>query len=426
MKKTLGWSLLIVLFIFSCSTFSARKTVLTYWTHTDDNRTRIENRYIAEFTKMHPDVEIKRVVNEASKMGDIVLTAFAANNGPDLFNLPIEQEYGYMMNHRVAPVDYKLLGYKNWAALKDDYADNTFDAVTMKGKIYGLPLEVTNWSIFINKKIFRSVGLDPEKDYPKTWEEMADISEKLVLRNGDIITRRGFDFRYPYYLVSFIPMVQQLGGDLLSADGKEAIVNDQAWIKALDFMKAWGPHGRNLGSPTYVNARKIFDNDNNDMAMCLSGFYQEGRIKVDNPEFYDSGEWMVVPFPVFEDAAQDVRCAYYGHYLMVNDSISKQKKQIAWKFIDYMLSHPVEYLTEVNIIQPRKDLVESELFKSLPYTDVFMDDMAKAKPVFLHENGSQFERYIKEAVEEVMLTNADSEEALATLKRKIQEVLDED
>ncbi|HBL36997.1 MAG TPA: ABC transporter substrate-binding protein, partial [Firmicutes bacterium] len=182
----------------------------TYWTHTDDNRTRIENRYIAEFTKMHPDVEIKRVVNEASKMGDIVLTAFAANNGPDLFNLPIEQEYGYMMNHRVAPVDYKLLGYKNWAALKDDYADNTFDAVTMKGKIYGLPLEVTNWSIFINKKIFRSVGLDPEKDYPKTWEEMADISEKLVLRNGDIITRRGFDFRYPYYLVSFIPMVQQL------------------------------------------------------------------------------------------------------------------------------------------------------------------------------------------------------------------------
>ena len=103
MKKALGWSLLFVLFIFSCSAFSARKTVITYWTHTDDNRTRIEDRYIAEFTKMNPDVEIRRVVNEASKMGDIVLTAFAANNGPDIFNLPIEQEYGYMMNHRVAP-----------------------------------------------------------------------------------------------------------------------------------------------------------------------------------------------------------------------------------------------------------------------------------------------------------------------------------
>ncbi|HBG15874.1 MAG TPA: ABC transporter substrate-binding protein, partial [Firmicutes bacterium] len=286
--------------------------------------------------------------------------------------------------------------------------------------------ELTNWSIFINKKIFRSVGLDPEKDYPKTWEEMADISEKLVLRDGEIITRRGFDFRYPYYLVSFLPMVQQLGGDLISADGKKAIVNEQAWIKALNFMKEWGPHGRNLGSPTYVNARKIFDKDNNDIAMCLSGFYQEGRLKEDNPEFYDSGEWMVAPFPVFKDAVQNLGCAYYGHYLMVNASIPKAKQKIAWKFIKYMLDHSLEYLTEVNLIQPRKDLVESDLFKNLPYTKVFMDDMARSKPVFLHENGYQFEQYIKQAIEAVMLSNEKSEVALADLRRNIQEVLDEE
>lgn len=426
MKKGLFWVLIISLFILSVTAFSAKKTVITYWTHTDDNRTRIEERYIAEFTKMHPNVEIKRVVNEASKMGELVLTAFAARSGPDIFNLPIEQEYGYIVNQRVAPVDHRALGYRNVEELKADYAPNTFDPVTMKGKIYGLPLELTNWCVFINKRVFRSAGLDPEKDYPRTWEEMADISEKLVIRNGDIITRRGFDFRYPYYLVSFLPMVQQLGGDLLSADGKSAIVNDEAWIKALNFMKEWGPHGRNLGSPTYVNARKIFDYDNNDIAMCLSGFYQEGRMKIDNPEFFESGDWMVVPFPVFKDAVQDVACAYYGHYLMVNSSIPKSKQKIAWQFIKYMLDHPLEYLTEVNIIQPRKDLIESELFKSLPYTDIFMADMARAKPVFLHENGYQFERYIKEAIEDVMLSNVNSEEALATLKRKIQDVLDEE
>ncbi len=34
---------------------------LTYWTHTDDNRTEIEDRYIAEFTEMYPNVKIKRV-----------------------------------------------------------------------------------------------------------------------------------------------------------------------------------------------------------------------------------------------------------------------------------------------------------------------------------------------------------------------------
>ena len=69
--------------------------------------------------------------------------------------------------------------------------------------------------------------------------------------------------------------------------------------------------------------------------------------------------------------------------------------------------------------------MESDFFKRPPYTDVFMADMTRAKPVFLHENGYQFERYIKEAIEDVMLSNVKSEDALATLKRKIQEVLDE-
>lgn len=416
----------MIVCLFSLVVNAADKIVLNYWTHTDDNRTLIENRYIKEFEEKHPNVEIRRVVNEASKMGDLVLTAFSANNGPDVFNLPIEQEYGYMINGRVAPVDFRALGYSSFDELKKNYMENIFGPVTMDGNIYGLPLELTNWAIFINKKVFRDAGLDPEKDFPKTWENMVNISEKLVLRDGEIITRRGFDFRYPYYLVSFLPMVQQLGGDLLSPDGKTAIVNDEAWIKALKFIKDWGPHGKNLGSPTYVNARKTFDKDNNDIAMCLSGLYQEGRLRDDNPDFYNSGEWMVVPFPVFENAKNNLAAAYYGHYLMVNSQISNEKQEMAWKFIDYMLSHPVEYLKKVNIVQPTQDLIESKAFKNMPYSNVFMEDLARAKPVFLHQNGYQFERYIKEAIESVMLQGTSVDGALKYLRLSIQEVLDEE
>jgi multiple sugar transport system substrate-binding protein len=424
--KRLSLLLALVLVVALSLGAGAQKIIeITYWTHTDDNRTLIENRYIAEFQKMYPNVRVKRVVNEAAKMGDLVLTAFSANNAPDLFNLPIEQEYGYMMQGRVSPVDYAAIGVKDANALRAEYMPGTFDSVTVGGKIYGLPLEITNWAIYINKKIFRSVGLDPEKDYPKTWEEMADISEKLTLRNGDIITRRGFDFRYPYYLVSLLPMVEQLGGALLSPDGKKAIVNDAAWLKVLKFMKEWGPYGRNLGSPTYPAPRKIWNKDNNDMAMCLSGFYQQGRLKIDNEAFFDSNEWMVVPFPVFKDAVNDVRCSYYGHFLMVNAQAPKEKQEMAWKLSAYMLSHPMEYLNIVNIIIPKKDMLDSKEFKSLPYMDVFMDDMAKSHMVFLHENGYQFERFIGDAVQAVMMSKVTEQEALNTLRQRIQEVLDE-
>lgn len=222
---------------------------LEFWTHEDPNRDAIENRYVEEFMAANPGVTINRVTHSSKKIFELVLTAFAANAGPDIFNMQIEQAYSYIINERVAPVNYKAIGYSGAQEMLDQYIDGSMDSVVYDGEVYGIPLELNNWAVYINKRVFADAGLDAEKDYPRTWEQMADISEKLVLRDGQIITRRGFDFRYPYYLISMVPMVEQLGGKLVSDDGKTAIINDKAWIEFLTFMQEWGPNGRNLGSP---------------------------------------------------------------------------------------------------------------------------------------------------------------------------------
>jgi len=423
MKKALLLVLLIALFSFVAL---AEKIELNFWTHEDPNRTLLEDRYILEFQQMYPDVVINRVTHSSVKIQELILTAFSANQGPDIFNMSIEDEYAYVANGRVAPVDWKALGYKNLQEVYDTYLPGMLDSVTFEGELYGLPLELTNWCIMLNKKVFKDAGLDPEKDYPKTWEEMAEVSEKLIIKDGEILQRRGFDFRYPYYLVSVVPMVEQLGGKLVSDDGKTAIINDAAWLKVLNYFKDWGPNGNNLGSPTYKSARKLFNADNNDIAMCLTGLYQEGRIRAENPDFYDSGEWMVVPFPVFEDAVADVPCCFYGHFYMVNFQKPKKNQEMAWKFIDYMLSHGDEYLDVVNIIQPTKALMESELFKSMPFSAVFADDMAKGHVVYYHANSAKIQELIKQAVESVMLLNESPESALKKLREKVQEDLDEE
>jgi multiple sugar transport system substrate-binding protein len=407
-------------------TFNAAADIeITFWTHEDPNRTEIENRYIEEFEQANPGVTVKRVTSASGKIQELILTAFAANQGPDIFNMSIEDEYAYIVNERLAPVDFKAAGYSSIQAIYDAYIPGVLDPATYKGKLYGLPLELTNWCIYVNKKIFRDAGLDPEKDYPKTWEEMVEVSDKIAIREGEILKRRGFDFRYPYYLVSTVPMVEQLGGKLISDDGKKAIINDEAWIKFLKFMQEWGPNGKILGSPTYTNARKLFNKDNNDVAMCLTGLYQQGRIRKDNLDFYNSGEWMVVPFPIFEDAVKDVPAAYYGHYYMVNSQKPKENQQMAWKFIAYMLSHPEEYLTKVNIVQPTVKLMESETFKSMPYSEVFRNDMAKGHIVYYGADSAKIQSHIREAVESVMLAGVSPEDALKTLRRKVQEVLEE-
>ncbi len=260
MKKLLFITLVISLIISPLFATGEKEETgpitLKFWTHEDPNRTRIEERYIQEFEATHPNIKIERTTQASTKIIELVQTAFAANSGPDIFNLSIEDEYQYIANARVAPIDLKAAGYASEKDLIDTYTKGMLDPVTLNGNIYGLPLELTNWCIFINKNVFRDAGLDPEKDYPKTWEEMADVSEKLVIRDGDILTRRGFDFRYPYYLVAMLPMVEQLGGQLISDDGTTAIVGEEAWIKFLTYMQEWGPSGRNLGSPTYKKCSK--------------------------------------------------------------------------------------------------------------------------------------------------------------------------
>jgi multiple sugar transport system substrate-binding protein len=358
-------------------------------------------------------------------MAELILTAFAANQGPDIFNLQIEDEYAYIVNRRLAPVDYRAAGYDSIQSIYNAYIPKVLDPVAYQGSLYGLPLELTNWCVYLNDRVFKSAGLNPSRDYPKTWEDMVAVSEKIVIREGEILKRRGFDFRYPYYLVSMVPMAEQLGGKLISDDGKQAIVNDQAWIQFLSFMKEWGPNGKNLGSPTYTNARKIFNKDNNDIAMCMSGLYQAGRIRADNPEFYNSGEWRVIPYPVFQNAANDVACAYYGHYLVVNAQKPKENQSMAWKFIGYMLQHSEEYLSKVGLIQPTKKLMASKTFSEMPYSKVFKDDMERGHVVYYGENSAKIQEHIRGAVESVMLSGDSPGDAVKTLRRKVQETLEE-
>ncbi|MCG2820590.1 MAG: ABC transporter substrate-binding protein, partial [Candidatus Atribacteria bacterium] len=110
---------------------------------------------------------------------------------------------------------------------------------------------------------------------------------------------------------------------------------------------------------------------------------------------------------------------------MVNGQKSNENQQMAWKFIAYMLSHSEEYLTKVNIVQPTVELMSSETYKSMPYSDVFTNDMAKGHIVYYGENSAKIQSHIREAVESVMLAGVSPEDALKTLKRKVQEVLDE-
>lgn len=397
---------------------------LTIWTHEDPNRKVMEQEFIDEFCKENPNVTVDYQTYPSSKMAELLTVAFSANEGPDIFNSNQSVIRKFVVEGQASELDPAWLGYSSLDEITSQYIPNSLAPVTYEGGLYGLPLEYTNFCTYLNKNIFRDAGLDPETDYPKTWEEVMEVSEKLVLRDGEIITRRGFDFRYPSYLMQILPMVEQLGGKLISDDGKSAIIGDEAWLRVLNYMKEWGPTGKNLGGPTYVAPRKVFDNNENEIAMSDSGLYQQGRMETANPDFYNSDDWMVIPYPQWSDAKYDIAGHIAGHFYLVNGNVSSAKQQWAWKLVNFMLSHDEDYLTRVTLVHPKYELFESETFKNIPYSDVFKSDMEKATISYYDEYSSAIEDKIKTAFEKVMLQGDDPEQVLVELRRDVQEIID--
>lgn len=406
--------------------------VLNLWTHEDPNRQKMEEQFAREYMTANPHVTINYSVYPSTNIQDLIPAAYAAKNGPSIWNLELQKAYPLYMQGLSAPIPVRELGYTNEQALLDSYLPGMLDPVTDKdgslfgrrGAIYGLPLEMVNFGMYLNKKIFRDAGLDPDRDYPKTWEDMMAVSERIVRRNGDIITRRGFDFRYPDYLISWVPMVEQLGGKVVSDDGREAIVGEAAWVKVLNYMKEWGPNGKNLGSSTMTAARRQFDNDQNEIAMHLSGIYQEARMKTANAAFFESDDWMVIPYPVFQ-GGQRITNTYYFQYYMVNSQIPQNEQVEAWKFVHYMLSHGDMYLENVALTQPTKAVFEGALFKSMPFSNVFTEDLKSAHVVYHSGFSWRINELIGTAIVNVMTTNTTAQQAYAALKRDSQAVLNE-
>ena len=107
----LALSMVVSLFAGGSKESGDEQIVIEFWTHEDVNRQALEDRYIQEFMETHPNVTVNVTRQASTKLIELVQTAFAAGEGPTMFNLSISDEYPYIVAGRVAPVDYEAAGY---------------------------------------------------------------------------------------------------------------------------------------------------------------------------------------------------------------------------------------------------------------------------------------------------------------------------
>ncbi|GGD62898.1 ABC transporter substrate-binding protein [Paenibacillus nasutitermitis] len=121
--------------------------------------------------------------------------------------------------------------------MKQDLLPGPLSVATVNDKIYGLPFMTGTFALQYNKDVLRKAGFDPDKDIPKTWDELVNMVNDITAKgNGEYY---GYMINASDGLGSMFrahPWVKQMGTDFGTADG-DATFNSPDALKAYEFLR---------------------------------------------------------------------------------------------------------------------------------------------------------------------------------------------
>lgn len=203
-----------------------------------------------------------------------ILTALAANTGPDVFYAIPDQMPQYAEEDMLLDLDPYLKDYD-----MDDFVDTALVSTKWKDKTYGLPILQEAYTFFYNVDVIEAIGEDPEH-LPETWEEFKDWAEKAKEKDFYATSFQGGGSMngtlYPY--------LWQAGGDVITEDD-EVLINEPEGVEAFEFInemydKGWIPKD----SITAMEHDAIWDSGEM-LAVLGSGISLNNLMKNDNFEF---------------------------------------------------------------------------------------------------------------------------------------------
>jgi multiple sugar transport system substrate-binding protein len=202
-------------------------------------------------------------------------------------------------------------------ARKDDFIESTLATATYEGRIWGVPHKTNAGFLY-----YRTDQIDQD---PETWQEVYELAAE-----HDGIAYQGAS--YEGLTVDFLELAFAAGGEVLSEDGKTAVLDSPENLAALKFMVDGIKSGAAPKAvTTYMEepARRAFEAGR--VTFLRNWPYVYGTA---NRAKATKGKFKVVPFPSFEGAG---KAGILGGFNLVISTYSKNPGG-ALKLIDYMTS----------------------------------------------------------------------------------------
>jgi len=321
--------LLLLIPFFLCSCTKNRQDTISFASWGSVTEVGIIKNAISEFEKENPDIKIQFIHIPQNYFQKIHLM-FASNTPPDVI----------FLNNLYLPVYAPFLVDVSNEIEKSEYYPQTLSGMSYKGKLYGIPRDISNLVFYVNTD---KISLPDEN-----WT-INDLLEKCN-ENTD---KNVFCTSYEDTLYWVLPYLAYFGGGILDKNLNLIIHSDKS-IEGLIFYK-------NLKTKYHYAPKKSQIGSLTQAQMFLEGkilFYLSGRWMF--PKISDSANfnWAVINFPYGESP----QCADVSGWAIAKAS---KNKDSAMKFIKFLSNkNTSKYFTQTGLIVPARIDVSQNLNKS--------------------------------------------------------------
>ncbi len=281
---------------------------------------------VLRFEHENPGIKIRGVERQYSPQEFV--TAMAGGKGPDVMHVWIGSIGILARQGFIAPVDEYI---RQWD--QADYIPKKVWRPTRYGrKTYGVPRDTYFTVLFYRKDLFKAAGLDPQQP-PRNWDELVAYARQLTKPE---IGQYGFGLAPDTW--HFMDFVWQNNGRLLEAKRSgylNAPLDSPAVLQTLQFWhdlkfkyKVLPPNAL----PATENIQQMFALGKVAMmmgvAMQLPALLNKYGLQLDKTG--------IAPLPA---GPAGYRASHAGgEVFVINASIPKEKRDAAWKYIEFELS----------------------------------------------------------------------------------------
>ncbi|OGL63416.1 MAG: hypothetical protein A3J27_15670 [Candidatus Tectomicrobia bacterium RIFCSPLOWO2_12_FULL_69_37] len=403
---------------------SASAQGITWWEHSNPPHNNYSKELVADWNKKNPNARVEYEVFAMTPYFKKLSAALSTKSAADMFTVLDILLPGFTTKNVLAPIRPEWLGYKDLADMKKAYLPGALEGYMHEGKLYAVPIISNTFALYLNTDHFREAGLDPEKDYPRTWEDIAKVGQKLVKRQGDTITREAFDFAMHssvwtmWYLEG---LIRQYGGSILDAAGKKCTANGEAGVKAMQVRSMYVQKYK-ISDPTVsvgTNALPADDLPKGRVSMFIT---HAGSVAQFGPQVMKHVK--AVPFPQVNPAKPVT--IVNGFALAVNPYVPEAKQKRVHDLIRHVIQNPKAWYEKTTYPNPKASFATMpglEEAKKNRYLDIFIKSIETGNFVTRSAHFIEIADAMHRAMERVVLKGEEPKKSLDQACKEIDTAL---